>query len=156
MIKKLLQSIAVFVGVIASVVILHASESKKMPANLCLEYTGTFDWDDKNFEAQKVQIRLDSIKNNINGRIEAAGTGIYVSDSKTSYSKVQMQVDRASLRFEMRDSNLDDPDFISDGSYVGKISADFLSIHATWTTRSTGEKGLLRLKAHKSCQGIST
>ena len=138
-----------------------AKETKASPnanpnANLCVEYSGSFLWDEKDPELQKVRIRFSNINVELGGKITAYGAAVYNTNGKTSYSEVKLKVDQKSLRIEMWEENSNDPDFVTDGSHVGRISADLMSIKATWTTNSNGETGVLRLEAHESCSGLST
>lgn len=128
-----------------------ASADSKVVPNLCIEYSGKFVWDELNPEIQNIRVRFSSINYGSGGKISAKGGGYYNINGKLLYSEVRVELDRKSLRFEMWEKSTNDDNFVSDGSHLGRISPDFSTVTATWTTRKTGETGKLQLKALDSC-----
>ena len=114
----------------------------KFPKN----YSGSFRW----FEGdiiQKVFVRLHEIKIDKEGKIIAFGKGAYDGYDGVIYIDIKWKIDSRTLSFEMWESGPDYEDFVTDGSHIGKISDDFKTIKATWTTKGTREKGGLGLYA---------
>ena len=140
-----------FIGLVLSTVFNSAFAANRASSNLCIEYLGTFIWDEPNPDIQKLRIRFSNISYGSKGQVSASGTVYYNIDGKLSSSEAKVEIDRNTLRFEMWEKSDNNPDFVSDGSHLGKITADFSAINAVWTTKSNGETGKLKLKALDAC-----
>ncbi len=142
---------ALLLGVLVSAGWTSALAENKVSANLCIEYSGTFIWDEPNPDIQNMRVRFSSINYGLQGQITASGTVYYNINGELSSSETRVEIDRNTLRFEMWEKSDNNPDFVSDGSHVGKIAADLSQVNAVWTTRSNGETGKLKLKALDAC-----
>lgn len=126
-----------------------AADPAHVKANLARQYTGTFAWD-QGSSIQKVSITLEKTDIEGGSRVIAQGSGIYVTDGKTTHIQVRCAIDAATLRFEMWEQAPQagpSDNFVTDGSHVGTISEDLKLITATWTTRGSGQRGALQLEA---------
>jgi hypothetical protein len=114
-------------------------------------WCGTFRWEHDSrdqhlaFAFQRVTVRGD-------GRIEAEGPGLVRYEDEPPEQAVPFRIraviDAATRGIELFES-IDVPraDYVTNGSHVGELAADLGSLHATWTTRGTGTRGVLRMNA---------
>jgi hypothetical protein len=133
---------------LATTACMAAERSAEVAANLPRGYVGIFSWY-AHPAPQKVQIRIVAVEQPDAGHIEARGCGRYDVGDKRTVIAIRMRIDAASLAVEIWES---DPfpnvsHFTTQGSHLGKLTADLRGIDAEWTTFATGEKGLLRLRA---------
>lgn len=83
------------------------------------------------------------------GHVEATGNGLIGIPGRRYPIKVRATIEPATLRIELweiRDVP-DTVDFTTDGSHIGRLSADKQHIRAVWTQNKTGLKGDLALNA---------
>ncbi|MGE0734803.1 MAG: hypothetical protein AB7G15_16110 [Alphaproteobacteria bacterium] len=115
-----------------------------LPSHFC----GSYVW--HGFpDIQDVSISLTEAAALPDGKIEARGNGIFALGERMTRVKIRVLFNPADRRLEMWEDepapNL--PDYITDGSYVGRLSDDSKRYEALWTTRGTRQTGTLRLEA---------
>jgi hypothetical protein len=116
---------------------------KKLPRT----YAGEFRWHG-NPRPQKVEIKINLTKRIDARRVETIGCGRYDAAGAITDIGVRMMIDVDNLDIEIWEfSPSGSPSFTTDGSHKGKLADDLQAINAEWTTRSTGEKGKLELRA---------
>jgi hypothetical protein len=131
----------------------HASGIETLVEKIPRSYIGDFIWD-RDKQAQNLAIQFNDIRALSDDKAEAVGCGVYEINGRVTDIKVRMFIRLRDLQIEMWESARDaGPNFQTDGSHVGKLSAGFQSIDATWTTRLTGQHGQLHLQAapHAEC-----
>ena len=113
------------------------------------EYSGTFRWHgDESVQEVSISIRSASVDENDN--IIAIGSGRYVSTRGPTNIEVKIEISWETLRLEMWELDpVDNTEFITSGSHIGRISEDFETITAVWTTEESGEQGELELSVHR-------
>jgi hypothetical protein len=120
-------------------------------ANLPRGFVGDFRWDDGG-GVQTVAIRFKSVRRLDAGHAEALGCGNYSMAGIVTSIDVKMQVTLSGLEVEIWESAPDQAAFVTDGSHRGHLSQDLDAIDAEWTTRSSGQRGRLRLRAAPAAQ----
>jgi hypothetical protein len=120
-------------------------------ANLPRGFMGDFRWDDGG-AVQNVAIRFKSVRRIDAGHAEALGCGNYNMAGIITAIDVKMQVTLPELEVEIWESTPDRASFVTDGSHRGWLSPDLDAIDAEWTTRSSGQRGRLRLRAAPAAQ----
>lgn len=117
-----------------------------MIAKLSKEFSGTFRWDGE-ASLQHLTVTLRDVAQDLDGLVVARGSGRYDADGRVTAIDVKWWIDPANRRFEMWEANPTASVFETEGSHVGTISSDLRTVSATWTTRSSGRKGILFLEA---------
>ena len=120
-------------------------------ANLPRGFVGDFRWDDDR-AIQNVAIRFRSVRRVDAEHAEALGCGNYNAAGIVTSIDVKMQVTLSGLQVEIWESAPDRGNFTTDGSHHGRLSQDLGAIDAEWTTRSSGQRGRLRLRAAPAAQ----
>jgi hypothetical protein len=120
-------------------------------ANLPRGFIGDFRWDDGG-AIQNVAIRFKSVRRVDAEHAEALGCGNYNTAGIVAAIDVKMQVTLTGLEVEIWESAPDRASFVTDGSHRGRLSRDLDAIDAEWTTRSSGQRGRLRLRAAPAAQ----
>jgi len=106
-------------------------------------YHGTYRWRGAR-SAERIRFWFDHTEPAGDGKIRAFGGGVYLSAPPTRIT-IRATIDLKSGRIEIWESKPSRPAFLTNGSHVGTISADFCHIRAVWTTANTGERGDLTL-----------
>ena len=106
-------------------------------------YHGTYQWRGAR-SAERIRFWFDRTEPDGEGKIRAFGGGIYLSAPPTRIT-IRATIDLKSGRIEIWESKPSRQAFLTNGSHVGTISADFCHIRAVWTTANTGKKGDLTL-----------
>lgn len=125
----------------------HSVES-----SLPKSYIGEFFWHGDS-TMQIVEINITARSHQENGRLEVVGCGRYSVPAfgRVTDIKVRMVIDEASLDVEIWESEpVGETFFTTDGSHKGKLVDNLQGIEAEWTTRASGLKGNLRLRAGNS------
>ena len=140
------------IKLLALITLVSACAPKKQPevevnnAPTLRYYTGTFRWSEER-EVQKVQFCFTDVKKDSKG-ISLKGFGRYLSGSGETNLKVRATINYSTNYTEIFES---DPQgshsFETGGVHRGSVSPDYRSIDAAWTTKVSGQKGLLNLKA---------
>jgi hypothetical protein len=120
-------------------------------ANLPRGFVGDFRWDDGG-GVQTVAIHFKSVRRVDAGHAEALGCGNYSMAGVVTSIDVKMQVTLPDLEVEIWESAPDRATFVTDGSHRGHLSQDLDAIDAEWTTRASGQRGRLRLRAAPAAQ----
>jgi hypothetical protein len=125
-----------------------ATEPSTFETTLPKIFAGEFRWYGDPI-AHKVEIMINLTKRQDDSqRIEAVGCGRYDASGRVTNIGVRMVIDPRALDIEIWEF---DPrgraSFTTDGSHKGKLVDDLRGIDAEWTTRSTGKKGRLLLRA---------
>jgi hypothetical protein len=127
-----------------------ALDARSVERDLPRSYSGWFGWD-RGGDRQQIDIRLESVSVLDDTTIEAVGCGRYDAAGSVTGIRVRMRIEVPSLAVEIFEfSAVGAADFVTDGSHVGQLSEDLRAIAAEWTTRSSGEKGRLGLRAGAS------
>jgi hypothetical protein len=130
--------------------IVRAAEIEQLADKLPRAYLGEFRWEgDK--AAQNVVITLESVRA-LNGQnVEALGCGSYEADRQVTRIRVRMFVRLSDLYVEIIELSPEgNTSFENDGSHRGNLSKDLQLIDAQWTTRGSGRRGSLQLRATSS------
>ena len=115
-----------------------------------LAYSGTFSWRSSQQEPpQQVNFIFDELALLKGGRWELAGRGLYRVGAKMTSIMVRAELNPAAGTIEIWEKDPDQLEFVTDGSHRGRISRDYKRIKAVWTSKNTGEKGDLKLKADR-------
>jgi len=125
-----------------------ANEPATFETTLPKIFAGEFRWYG-DLITQKVEIMINLTKRRDDSqRIEAIGCGRYDAAGRITNIGVRMIIDPGTLDIEIWEFDPHGPaSFTTDGSHKGKLADDLRTIDAEWTTRSTGKKGRLRLRA---------
>lgn len=126
-----------------------AQDANAISQALTGTFTGTFRWEGTP-DAQRVSFTFGPASLRPNGRIAARGRGIYDVGGRITTIDVECQIDPNSLLFEMWEldpQGQSSQTFVTDGSHLGAMSSDLRSISSVWTTRTTGQRGILSLSA---------
>jgi hypothetical protein len=115
-------------------------------ADVPREFKGTYEWRDEQVR-YTVTLKIDRVTEK-DGVIRFSGTNLYTpGDLKT---KIEGTIDARSRRLTLRESEPSQPEGAdTDGAFVGTISEDRQAIRAVWTSKASGNKGDLELKAKK-------
>jgi hypothetical protein len=125
----------------------QAASKRSVETRLPRNYVGTFRWNEGRGR-QRVEIRFDIVKSVDAQSIEAFGCGRYDASGIVTDIKVKMHISVPDLAIELFEREAEgSSDFIVDGSHVGNLSDDLRHLMAQWTTRATGQKGRLDLRA---------
>lgn len=130
-------------------VAVRATEIDLLTAKLPRAFIGEFTWDgDKT--AQNVVVTFDSVRALSAQDAEAVGCGSYEVNRMVTKIKVRMLV-TSDLQVEiLEQSPQGTTTFETEGSHRGNLSKDLQRIDAQWTTRATGKRGQLHLRAATS------
>jgi len=141
--------------VIAAAGLLFASAARAVDVtdltqNMPRGYLGEFSWDgDK--AVQNVVITLETVRALNDQNVEAMGCGSYEINRQVTMIRVRMFVRLSDLFVEIMElSPQGSTSFETDGSHRGNLSKDLQSIDTQWTTRGSGQRGTLHLRAASS------
>jgi hypothetical protein len=139
-------------GLIASLFLaaaVHATEIESLTDKLPRAFIGEFTWDgDKT--VQNVVITFEAVRALSGQDAEAVGCGSYEVNRLVTKIKVRMLV-TSDLQVEiLEQSPQGSTSFETEGSHRGNLSNDLQRIDARWTTRATGQRGQLHLRATTS------
>jgi hypothetical protein len=110
------------------------------------EFKGEYEWRDEK-KPYTLTLKIDKIEEK-DGTISFFGSHLYTpGDYKM---KIEGTIDAKSRRITIRESDPSQDDSETDGSFEGTISKDLQTIEAVWTTKSTGNKGDLKVEAEKA------
>jgi hypothetical protein len=146
-----LQNLRAIVFVIAWMVFaggVAANEPSTFETTLPKIFAGEFRWYGDSI-AQKVHIMINLTRRQDDSqRIELIGCGRYDAAGRVTNIGVRMIIDPRTREIEIWEFDPRGPaSFTTDGSHKGKLADDSQGIDAEWTTRSTGQKGRLLLRA---------
>lgn len=142
----------IIVKLIILISLLNACAPKRQPevennnAPTLRYYTGTFRWNEE-LEAQQVQFCFTDVKKDSKGT-NFKGYGRYQTDSGDTNLKIRGTINHSTYYteiFELEPQG--SASFETGGVHRGAVSPDFRAIDAAWTTKSSGKKGRLNLKA---------
>jgi hypothetical protein len=139
-------------GLVASLFLtaaVRASGIDSLTVKLPRAFIGEFTWDgDKT--AQNVVITFEAVRALSGQEAEATGCGSYELNRMVTKIKVRMLV-TSDLQVEILEQSPQDSTFFeTEGSHRGNLSKDLQRIDAQWTTRATGQRGQLHLRAATS------
>lgn len=139
-------------GLIASLFLTaaaRATEIESLTDKLPRAFIGEFTWDgDKT--VQNVVITFEAVRALSGQDAEAVGCGSYEVNRLVTKIKVRMLV-KSDLQVEiLEQSPQGSTSFETEGSHRGNLSNDLQRIDAQWTTRATGQRGQLHLRATTS------
>jgi hypothetical protein len=144
----MLQQRVAVLWVSALLLIPSAGRSDDKPirtADVPREFKGEFEWRDEK-KPYTLVLKIEKIEEK-DGVIRFSGTHVYTpGDYKM---KVEGTIDAKKRSVTIRESDPSKPDSETDGSFEGSITEDLQAIDAVWTTKSTGNKGDLKVKAKK-------
>jgi hypothetical protein len=125
-----------------------ANEPATFETTLPKIFAGEFRWYG-DLIAQKVDIMINLTRRQDDSqRVEAIGCGRYDAAGRITTIGVRLIIDARTLDIEIWEFDPRGPaSFTTDGSHKGKLVDDLQRIDAEWTTRSTGKKGRLLLRA---------
>ena len=128
----------------------RAAEVTDLTQNMPRGYVGEFSWDGDR-AIQNVVITLESVRALNDQNVEAMGCGSYEINRQVTMIKVRMFVRLSDLYVEIMElSPQGSTSFETDGSHRGNLSKDLQLIDAQWTTRGSGQRGQLHLRAASS------
>jgi hypothetical protein len=129
--------------------VVRATEIESLTDKLPRAYVGEFTWDgDKT--VQNVVITFETVRALSGQDAEAVGCGAYEANRRVTKIKVRMLV-TSDLQVEiLEQSPQGTTSFETEGSHRGNLSQDLQRIDARWTTRATGQRGQLHLRATTS------
>jgi hypothetical protein len=131
-------------------VAVRATEMEQLTEKLPRAYLGEFSWEgDKTL--QNVVITFESVRALNDQNAEAVGCGSYEVNRQVTMIRVRMFVRLSDFYVEIVElSPQGDTTFETDGSHRGNLSKDLQRIDAQWTTRNSGQRGILHLRAASS------
>lgn len=123
-----------------------AATGQEFRERLPRAWCGTFRWDGSDID-QHVTIAFHRIERRADGMLEASGPGLVRSHRVVPFD-IRAVIDPATRRIEMFES-VDVPmsDYVTDGSHVGELAPDLHSMRLVWTTRGSGTRGAMELRA---------
>jgi hypothetical protein len=128
----------------------RAADVTDLTQNMPRGYLGEFSWDGDG-TIQNVVITLDSVRALNDQNVEAMGCGSYEINRQVTMIKIRMFVRLSDLFVEIMElSPQGSTSFETDGSHRGNLSKDLQSIDTQWTTRDSGQRGTLHLRAASS------
>jgi hypothetical protein len=129
--------------------IVRATEIESLTDKLPRAFIGEFTWDgDKT--VQNVVITFEAVRALSSQDAEAVGCGAYEVNRQVTKIKVRMLV-TSDLQVEiLEQSPQGSTSFETEGSHRGNLSNDLQRIDARWTSRATGQRGQLHLRAATS------
>lgn len=123
-----------------------AAQQESLETRLKGNYTGEFRWTGDRIR-QVVDMRIVDVNRVSQTRLEAIGCGRYNTNGVITNIRIKMTVEEPSLDVEIWESSpVGAANFVTDGSHKGKLTDSPRLIEATWTTKSTGQKGKLELR----------
>jgi len=147
-ISRLAAMIAAASLLLASVV--HAAEIEQLTDKLPRAYLGEFLWEGDKI-VQNVVITLETVRALNDQNVEALGCGSYEVNRQVTMIRVRMFLRLSDLYVEIMElSPQGSGSFETDGSHRGNLSKDLQSIDTQWTTRGSGQRGELHLRAASS------
>jgi hypothetical protein len=154
--SKNLHSLASRLGVIvmaASLILVsvaHATEMEAITDKLPHAYVGEFQWDGDQI-VQNVVMTFESVHALDDQNAEAVGCGAYETNRRVTMIRIRMFVRLSDLQVEIFELAPEgNASFETDGSHRGTVSEDLQRIDTQWTTRSSGQRGQLHLRAAPS------
>jgi hypothetical protein len=130
--------------------IAQAMEIGQFTSQLPRAFIGEFQWEGDKIP-QNVVITLESVRALNDQNAEALGCGSYEVNRQVTMIRVRMFVRLSDLYVELMElSPQGSATFEIDGSHRGHLSKDLQSIEADWTTRNSGQRGKLQLRAASS------
>ena len=130
--------------------IAHAMEIGQLTGQLPRAFIGEFTWENDK-TPQNVVITLESVRALNDQNAEALGCGSYEVNRQVTMIRIRLFVRLSDLYVELMElSPQGSTSFETDGSHRGHLSKDLQSIEADWTTRSSGQRGKLQLRAASS------
>jgi hypothetical protein len=127
--------------------IVHATEMEALTAKLPRAYFGEFLWDGDKI-VQNVVITFESVRALDDENAEAVGCGAHEANRQVTKIPVRMLVRLTDLRVEILEQSAQgSTSFETAGSHRGNLSDDLQRIDAQWTTRASGQRGQLHLRA---------
>jgi len=130
--------------------IVHAMEIGQLTSQLPRAFIGEFMWEGDKIP-QNVVITLESVRALNDQNAEALGCGSYEVNRQVTMIRVRMFVRLSDLYVEIMElSPQGSTSFETDGSHRGNLSKDLQSIDTQWTTRGSGQRGELHLRAASS------
>jgi len=116
----------------------------KLFDKLPVKYVGTFQWENSH-QLQKVEFNFESQRVD-KGNFLLIGEGVYVTIEGRTTIVIKSVVNPNTHEVEIWEALPDTENFVTNGSHVGNISSDLKNIEATWTSKHTGNKGVLKLR----------
>jgi len=113
--------------------------------NMPREFSGEFLWRKQNAVIYAVTLKISVIEEANDGNLIFKGLHIYQPGNYLM--KVKGTIDPKTAHISIFEMDPSREDSVTDGSFEGKIAEDMSSITAVWTTKTTGEKGDISLKA---------
>lgn len=148
LVRPLLRPFLLLALVLAAVVAgKPAPATQDLIGGLPTHFCGSYIWHGYP-DIQDVSISLTEAKTLPDGKIEARGNGIFALGDRLTRVRIRAVFNPADRRLEMWEAEPEParPDYVTDGSYVGKLSDDSKRYEALWTTRGTQQTGTLRLE----------
>lgn len=135
--------------IIAAVLFLGATgtlaEKKPIAASdIPRRFEGQYKWR-KEGRKYSVVLTIDKVKDKKDGTIRFSGSHAYSSGDYTM--AVDGTIDTDDRSITMHESDPTNPNSEVEGFFEGTISDDLKTIEAVWTTKSSGLKGDLKVKA---------
>jgi hypothetical protein len=129
----------------------RAGEIEQLTDKLPRAYLGEFLWEGDKAVQNVVIITLESVRALNEQNVEALGCGSYEINRQVTRIRVRMFVRLPDLYVEIMElSPQGSTSFETDGSHRGNLSKDLQSIDTQWTTRGSGQRGSLHLRASSS------
>lgn len=129
--------------------VVRATEIESLTDKLPRAFIGEFTWDGDKI-VQNVVITFEAVRALSGQDAEAVGCGAYELNRKITMIKVRMLV-TSDLQVEILEQSPEgSAPFETEGSHRGNLSKDLQRIDAQWTTRATGQRGQLHLRAAAS------
>lgn len=115
---------------------------------LARAYCGEFRWRG-DAKIDRVVYRFGTPAEPVRGESEVLGTGTYDAGDRVIGLRLTARFRPADGGIEVRERTdpPGEPNYIVDGAYRGWIATDGSTLVAVWTTRRTGAKGDLRMRA---------
>ena len=113
--------------------------------NMPRKFSGEFLWRKHNAVPYAVTLKIAVIEEANDGNLIFKGLHVYQPGNYLM--KVKGTIDPKTAHISIFEMDPSREDSVTDGSFEGRIAEDMSSITAVWTTRTTGEKGDIFLKA---------
>jgi hypothetical protein len=114
--------------------------------NIAREFKGEFEWRDEK-KPYALMLKINKIEEK-DGVIHFSGIHIYMPGNYKM--KVEGTINPNKRSISIRELDPSRADSETDGSFEGTISEDLQTIEAVWTTKGTGNKGDLKVRALKN------
>lgn len=124
-----------------------AAEPEFVRDNLPRKFEGVFNWHGS-ISYQYVTITLTDVSLDEDNNVIGDGVGRYRTSGDITNIQITFKIKPDTQRLQMRETKPDNPaNFVTDGAHLGRISGNLCFIATEWTSKGSGDKGDLFLRA---------